>query len=499
MSTNQIDVPIQAAAIDSAMAANEINTSGAPLPLRQKIGYAFGQLIEITISSMLTLFALYYTTAVCGLPGALAGVALGAGLVIDAVADPLIGSLSDAWKSRFGRRVPFMFVGVIPLLVSFNLLFALPSSLGNTALFLWVMLLSVTIRVSTSLFALPYQALGVDLSDDYAERSSMASWRWGIGIMGTFAVIGLGYGVFLKGPGGVSHRDGYLSLTLALSVLVIVAAAISIATGLSARRPHQEDPQIEQQLYRRLVAELREVFRNATFRMLFAAIVLLQLSQGINQALAMHMSLYFWKFDTTQLQMVSFAAVLGLVVAAPIAGPLLKRSEKRTVLILGLLGMAVFTSVPVFLSLAGLLPDGTNVAAGLITASVFVSAVAFALSTIAFIAIVPDAVDEHEHLFSTRREGLFFAGWSFASKAAMGMGLLVGGVVLQVIHFPSVSAGQTIDVASISETTRMWLGLAAGPGSALLALLAVALTTRYRIDKAAHARIMHDLNSRRRG
>ncbi len=125
------------------------------------------------------MFVLFYVTAVCGLPAGLAGVALGAGLLVDAVMDPFIGSLSDGLRSRLGRRVPFMIGGLVPVVVTFNLMFALPSTLGDTPLFLWLMVVSVALRVSLSLFALPYQALGAELSDDYAERSSIAAWRWG--------------------------------------------------------------------------------------------------------------------------------------------------------------------------------------------------------------------------------------------------------------------------------------------------------------------------------
>jgi len=467
------------------------------LPLANKVGYGFGQLIEITVGSMLNMFALYYTTAVCGLPGGLAGFALGAGLVIDAVADPLIGSLSDSWKSTLGRRVPFMVAALFPLLLSFNLLFALPSNVGVTGLFALVMALSITLRVSISIFGLPYQALGVDLSDDYAERSSMAAWRWGIGIMGTFAVIGLGYGVFLSGPNGLMHRSGYLSLTLALSVIILVGAAISIRTGLQTRHLHRHNLPTTEGLYRRLLGEVRELFGNPTFRLLFGSIVLLQISQGINQALVMHISLYFWRLDTVQLQACSLAAVMGLVVAAPFAGPILARAEKRTVLVAGLCGMAFFNAVPIILRLLNMLPEAMSTVATIIAVASFLSGLSFALSTIAFIAVVPDAVDEHEQLYGTRREGLFLSGWSFASKAATGMGLLVGGMVLQVLNFPAQDPGKSIVAMAVPTHTLNWLAISGGPGSGILAVLSIALICRYRIDKKAHANIIECLVSRR--
>jgi len=494
---NDFDAPLPQAGATLAPGQSDAAPRAARLPLGHKIGYGFGQLVEITVTSMLSIFALYYTTQVCGVPGALAGLALGAGLVIDAILDPLIGSLSDNWRSRLGRRIPFMIVGLIPLVLSFNLLFALPSTIGSTGQFLWVLAVSVMLRVSISIYGLPYQALGVDFTDDYTERSSMATWRWGIGIIGTFAVIGLGYGVFLKGPDGLSNRSGYLSLTLTLSTLVIAGAVVAIRTGLLARHLHGDAAPAEQARLYRFLDEVREVFRNRTFRVLFGATVLLQISQGVNQALSMHISIFYWRLTTAQMQAFSMAAVLGLVFAAPIAGPLLKRMEKRTVLTVGLLGMAILYAAPVTLRLLKVLPQKVDSIAVFLTAISFFAFISFGLSTIAFFAALPDAVDEHEHLFGTRREGLFFAGWSFASKAATGMGLLIGGMVLQLLSFPAQTPGHNAAAMAIPEQTLTWLAVAGGPGSGLLAVIATALMALYSIDRAMHARIMADLIARR--
>src|SRR5882757_10477946 len=88
----------------SALAARDRST---PLPFNLKLGYSAGQFVDGIVNNGLSVFLLFYVTAVCGLPGALAGVALSLGIIVDAVMDPAIGALSDGWRSRFGRRLPF--------------------------------------------------------------------------------------------------------------------------------------------------------------------------------------------------------------------------------------------------------------------------------------------------------------------------------------------------------------------------------------------------------
>ena len=487
---------VASAAVPAAEAGAAAARSGR-LRLPLKIGYAAGQLVELVVGSMLNVFVLFYVTAVCGLPGGLAGLALGAGLVIDAVVDPLIGSVSDGWRSKFGRRTPFMAWGLLPILVTFNLLFALPSTLGDVGLFLWLMLLSVSLRVSLSLFTLPYQALGAELSDDYAERSSIAAWRWGVGIIGTVAVIVLGYGVFLGGPGGMSRRSGYLSLTLTLSILLTVGALVAISTGLATRRRQHQTAAKDGAVLTRLLAGVTEMFRNPTFRVLFFSSLLFSIAGGVNQALALHVGNFFWRLSPGPLQALALAAVAGLALGAPVSAPLAARMEKRTMLLIGMTGMFISQGGPVTLRLLGLLPlKGSTLTLFLAGAS-FLGGLFMALTIIAFLSIIPDAADEHEHMFGARREGLYFAGWSFAGKAASGAGVLIAGLVLQLIRFPAHLSEQGAASAALPASTVTWLGVAGGPGAGLLSIAGIAIVLLYRLDRPTHARIMADLNARR--
>src|SRR3546814_2051950 len=102
-----------------------------PLGWRLKLAYAGGQLVEGIANNSLSVFLLFYVTAVCGLPGALAGAALAAGMVVDAVMNPIIGSLTDGCRSRFGRRLPLMAASLLPLVLLFILMFALPAGLRS--------------------------------------------------------------------------------------------------------------------------------------------------------------------------------------------------------------------------------------------------------------------------------------------------------------------------------------------------------------------------------
>ena len=78
------------------------------VPLSSKLAFGIGQYAEGLKNTAFSLFILFYYNQVLGLSGTLAGAALFIALLFDAITDPLAGSLSDNFKSRLGRRHPFM-------------------------------------------------------------------------------------------------------------------------------------------------------------------------------------------------------------------------------------------------------------------------------------------------------------------------------------------------------------------------------------------------------
>ena len=90
---------------------------------RRACSSAVGSIAEGVKNTAFNVFLLFYYNQVLGVSGTLTGTAIFLALCVDAVADPLIGSLSDGWRSRLGRRHPFMYAAALPMAVCFALLF----------------------------------------------------------------------------------------------------------------------------------------------------------------------------------------------------------------------------------------------------------------------------------------------------------------------------------------------------------------------------------------
>jgi GPH family glycoside/pentoside/hexuronide:cation symporter len=462
-----------------------------PLGLGVKLAYAAGGLLDGVANQAVSIFFFFYATTVCGAPSALAGMAIAAGLAVDAAVDPLIGSLSDGWRSRLGRRLPFLLIGAPLTALFLVLIFSLPRALSGAALVAWITMLSIGLRVAMSLFLLPYNAVGAELSEDYGERSSIAAWRWAAAMVGGLLTVVLGFGVFLGGPQGLMHRAAYPGFGLSMAVLAGLGATIAMrAVSLTRARQHPS-PTAHVPAIPELLKGLKEIFANRSFRVLFIGAVLLFAALGLHATLGLHANTYFWRLSAAQTQTVTLALFGGLLVGAPLAGPLLKVLEKRTVLLLGLLGFGAAFSLPATLRLLGLLPlEGTALVA-LLASAVLCGGGLMATAAIAFASMMADAADEHEHLFGARREGLYFAGWAFASKAAAALGALMAGVGLDLVGFHAQPG-----IVPTAEAIR-WVGAIYGLGAGLLAIASAGTCLLYTLTAERHAAILTELKVRR--
>lgn len=462
------------------------------LGMRTKLLYGVGAIVDGVTAASLTYFLLFYLTAVCGLSGTLAGTASLMALMVDALADPAIGLISDNTRTRLGRRVPFLLAIPIPLAAFFVILFSIPSSLRGLALFAYATAGSMMLRVTISLFTLPFYAAGAELTDDYAERSSVVSWRIVCLMLGNFCAIALGLGLFMAGPSGLLNRAAYRPFAWSCAALIVVAGLISaLAVRRELPRLHPGRP-VSGGIVRQFMRETPEVFRNRSFIILSSAAAIFFIAQGVSGALTIYANRYFWGLSSQAVQVVILATTLGPFLGAPLTAVLSRVVEKRRLTISYFVVFCLALLWPPIARIAGLLPLTGAPLVALLAGNGLFGGAALVGGAIGFQSMMADAADEHEHLFGVRREGLFFSSLTLAVKAASGVGSFVAGVALDVIGFPSQIASKGADLHLSASIIRN-LGIVAGPLPAGIILLAPMVLLGYRLTKTKHEAILADL------
>ncbi len=448
-----------------------------------KLSYSLGQAAQSGGFDAAIGFVFFYYSAVLGLSGALVGAALAVSLAFDAVVDPVVGSWSDNIQSRFGRRLPPMMLAAPLIAISIGLLFSPPQGLGQTGLFGWLAVMSVAARSFISLFNVPYIALGAEMASDYTERTSVVVFRAIAGILATVVILAIGY-TFFFAKGGLQRPEGYPGFGWSVSALLLLCMTLCCLGIWRYAAGLPQPPRIEGAMWRRLPGDMAEIFRNRSFRVLFFSAVVVFVAIGVNASLNNYAYAFVWRLKSELLQVLGYAYLVGILLGVMGAPMLQRKLEKKEVVIVGfLLLIGVWLVLPI-LRLAGLYTPVGDAALLPLAINSFIAGLGVGFVSVAYPSMMADAADEHEHLFGRRREGLYFSGLGFAGKAATGLGVMVAGVALGLIHFPK-DVGHTIG-AILPADVQFRLILMWAPAAALLSLVSMAIFITYDITRARH-------------
>ena len=157
----------------------DIRKDVRPFGIRDKIGYALGDLGCNMSFSLISAFMLDFYTQYIGIPGAIWSVIIIVTKVWDGVNDPIMGGIMDSVRiGRSGSKFkPWMSIAAIGLTVTGALVF-LP--VPNAALWLKVTLCIVTYLlwdICYTLMNVPYGSLSAAITADPLERTSLSTWR----------------------------------------------------------------------------------------------------------------------------------------------------------------------------------------------------------------------------------------------------------------------------------------------------------------------------------
>jgi GPH family glycoside/pentoside/hexuronide:cation symporter len=387
-----------------------------------------------------------------------------------------------------------MLLSIIPIVLTFGLLFSVPHGLKGLPLFGYALATLLSLRVAISFFYVPYMALGAELTDNYAERSTVVAGRVFFTVLGGLAAAILTWGVFLKGNGRLVAA-AYSPLAWTFGGIVVAGALLSTFGTLRARDRMHAAPDGRSFGIGQLLAEVAEVCRNSSFLSLFFPCLILFTALGVAGALTLHANTFFWKLGSPQILVLSFFALGGVFIGIFGAGLFARGMEKRTTAMLGLVMIGIAQVGPVMLHITGIIPLSAAVPA--LATATLLGGFGGSIATIAFQSMMADATDEHEYLFGARREGLYFAGVTLSAKAASGLGAWIGGIALDVIGFPHGLAGSPAQLAHIPADTIRNLGIAYGPGAAVFTAVSVLVLMTYKLNKAKYASIQAELVIRR--
>ena len=157
------------------------------LTINEKIGFGAGDMAIAIVMMSLAMIITYFYTDVFGLKPVDLGILLFSVRILDAVIDPVVGTMTDRTNTRWGKYRPWLLFMSIPFGISIWLMFTTPDTDYSVKL-LWAWATYVLLTLTYTLIAIPYVSLISVITDDPQERLSANGYRFVMTKIAMFAV-----------------------------------------------------------------------------------------------------------------------------------------------------------------------------------------------------------------------------------------------------------------------------------------------------------------------
>lgn len=465
------------------------------LSAKEKWTYAIGNMPFAVKEAAYGHFVVFFYTQVHGLSGTLTGLAMFIAISWDAVSDPVVGSWSDSFRSRWGRRHPLMVLGAIPTAVLCLALFTPPQQFGEAGVFVWLLVVSILLRSFLTIYFIPYSAMGAELSSDYDERTVIAKARVTVAWVAGMALPAIGFAVFFQPQSGLDGRfvaGNYVYYGMLSAIVAGVTAVICIVGTRSVIPRLPENKTKRKFSWRDPLQDFKLVLENRNFRLSMSANLAFGMSSGVYATLSLYLSTYFWELSSDQLAGMIVPAAVATAAAFVVVNKLGKRFDKPLLLATLCLVLAANSAWLIGGRLLGLLPPNDHfIIYPLILVHAAVSVFVIVCIQILTVSLAADILDEHNLATGRRLEGVVFAAKAFVLKATSGIGVLIAGFVIDLV-------GLTPDdlPGSVAANVLQSLGWFALAVTSALALCAFWFNSRLTLSRDQHALVRMQLGVR---
>jgi GPH family glycoside/pentoside/hexuronide:cation symporter len=440
------------------------------ISLKEKVGYSLGDAASNLYWKTFEWFLVFFYTDVFGISAAAVGTMLLITRIADAAADPVMGSIADRTRTRWGHFRPYLLWGAFPFAAAGVLTFTTPNLSGGPKLLYAYVTYSSLMFIYTAV-NIPYSALMGVITPNSQERTSISSIRFiGAFTAGMFVQYFTIPLVKLFGRGS-DTRGWQLTMALYGALAILLLLFCFFSTRERVVPPPRQDANIRR--------DLSELFRNKPWIVLVVVMLLTLAAFAVKGSVSAYYFKYFVKREDL-LKWFLFANGLAFVAAVSLTSYLAKRIGKKPLFMLALgvgglvIGLFRFTGPA----------DIRN-----IFALQIVSSFVIGFNSPLVFAMFADTADHSEWRTGRRNTGLVFASAIFATKIGFALGAWVFGLILTYFGY----------VANVEQTSRSLHGILLSMSwiPCGMLVLAAAAMAAYPLDDALMVRIENELKQRR--
>lgn len=412
----------------------------------QKLAYGVGDFYGGGAGTLISFFYLVFLTDVVRISPGLAGTVILVSKIYDSITDPFEGVLSDRTRTKLGRRRPYLLAGIPLVFLSFFAMFYPVTYASETARFVYVIATYLFYSTIISIVLLNYSALQAELTLDYNERTSLATFRIFFSTISSILCALLPLEIVKAFP---DVRTGWI-VTAVVFGLIFALPFIATVSIIRERAEFQKElrPFHWKQAF-------LEPFQIKTFVYVLVMYVTAFTAFDATQSIVV----YYIKSFLERGEEVSFVLgtlLIAQVLSLPLFQWLSKRTSKAKTYIIG----AVTFVLVMFFSFL-FTPNSPAVALYIFAALVGIGSGGV---VIMIYAIFPDIPDVDELRSGERREGTYSALTTFTRKLSSALAVFAVAQVLQIAgYIPPIEQGgkliEAVQTPAFINALRMFFVL----------------------------------------
>jgi GPH family glycoside/pentoside/hexuronide:cation symporter len=461
------------------------------LPLWKKLIFGSGDWSIATFGTLRQLYYAIFLTDVVGIDPRLASVAALLGVIWDAVNDPLVGTLSDRVRTRWGRRRPFLLFFAIPFGLAFVMLWWAPPFENQLLLAATVSLVYMLSDTLQTFISVPLYALTPEVAGEYDERTSLTGFRMFFNLVASLvAAVAAPSIVDAALASGATQQQGYFIVSAIFGGLAMIPPLLIFA--FIRERPRPAEVQAEPHVP--FLVVLKTAWRNIPFRYASALYMLNWITFDL-VGLVLPFFIAYWiaggnlleKAFGLSLESAVFACLLVTsVLVLPFWVWVSKKLNKNTAYMLGMGFWAV-----VQLLIFSIQPGQINY---ILVLSVL-AGISVSTAHVLPDALFPDVIEWDELRTNRRQEGIYYGVKNFIRKLTGALAIFIALQVLGWVGYQAPPAG----VTQFTQTPQTLLAIRflIGPLGAVLLVSAIVIAGFYPLSREKHGRILKLLTRRR--
>jgi Na+/melibiose symporter-like transporter len=397
------------------------------IKLGKRIAFSAGNLSVNLISQAFAAYIVFYYVDVLGVRPALISTAMVIHGIFNAVLNPLIGYVSDRTTTRWGRRVPYMLFGIVPLAAMFTAIW-FPIGTGSS-LFWYFLFVVLLYDIMFVIVVLNYSALFPELFSSIRERANVSAWKQMMGIVGM--ILGV------AAPPLIYGNIGWPSMGAVFAAVALLFWAVTLTGCQEKHTAHPGSYSFGQ--------AIRYTFSNKSFVLYVIGSFLVQFTFALLPA-----GIPFFTKYVLQSPESSNTILLGLIFVAAIPfvyvwGKLVQKWGPR---------LSVLAAVCCYTACLAPFVSIRSITAAAVTAALI--GVGLAGLLVLLDVMLSEVIDEDEKRTEERREGMYYGMNGFIVRWGVSLQAGVMGLILESSGY---SAGARVQTASAIFGIRTMLSL----------------------------------------